>query len=62
MPAVTMPTLEDTIEIKPEQIESFRKQGHTLVKSVLRPDEVPVYREAINNAAYRFNKEKRALE
>lgn len=61
MSTVTLPSLDDTIRLQPEQIESFRREGHTLIKGVLHPDEVPAYRDTINQAAYRYNTEKRAL-
>ena len=57
-----LPSLDDFITIDQQQIESFRTNGHTLVKGLLRPDEVPPYREAINEAAYKYNTEKRKLE
>lgn len=56
-----LPSLNDFIELDTAQIDAFRTNGHTLVKSVLRPDEVAAYRAAINTAAYTFNTEKRAI-
>lgn len=61
MPAVTLPSLEETIHLQPEQIQAFRKDGHTLIKEVLRPGEVSAFREVINEAAYQYNTETRAL-
>src|SRR6478735_3641237 len=57
-----LPSLDGFITIDQQQIEEFRTTGHTLVKGVLRSDEVPPYREAINEAAYKYNTEKRAME
>ena len=62
MPVVSLPSLEEIIDIEPEQVEAFRREGHTLIKNVLHPDEVPAYREAINRAAYQYNTEKRSLQ
>ncbi len=62
MNTVSLPSLDETTDINPEQIETFRREGHTLIKGVLRPDEVAAYREAINEAAYQYNTEKRALQ
>jgi ectoine hydroxylase-related dioxygenase (phytanoyl-CoA dioxygenase family) len=62
MNTVSLPPLHETISISAEQITAFQREGHTLVKGVLRPDEVPHYREVINEAAYTFNTEKRKLE
>lgn len=57
-----MPLLEETIDISPEQIEAFHREGNTLIKGVLRPEEVNTYREAINDAAYKYNTEKRTMQ
>lgn len=57
-----LPPLENTIPLSQEQIDSFRKDGHILVKGVLQTEEINAYREVINAAAYRHNTEKRALE
>ena len=57
-----LPELDQFKYIAPELIEEFRKNGHTLIKDVLQPVEVPVYRDAINVAAYAYNTEKRKLE
>lgn len=57
-----LPSLDDFITIDPQQVEDFRRKGHTLIKGVLRPEEVQPYRDAINEAAYKYNTEKRALE
>lgn len=62
MTATQFPPLDETIQISEAQIQEFRKNGHTLVRGVMRADEVPPYREAINNAAYKFNTENRSLE
>ncbi len=62
MYTTTLPSLHDAIRIDPEQIESFRRNGHALIRGVLRPDEVPVYQDVINRAAYQYNTEKRALQ
>lgn len=62
MSDLQLPSLDDYIQIEPQQTEEFRSKGHTLIRSVLRSEEVPVYREVINQAAYKFNTEKRKLE
>jgi ectoine hydroxylase-related dioxygenase (phytanoyl-CoA dioxygenase family) len=56
------PTLNNFIEIPDVQAEAFRANGHTLVKGVLSPAEISVYRPAINEAAYKYNTEKRKME
>jgi ectoine hydroxylase-related dioxygenase (phytanoyl-CoA dioxygenase family) len=62
MNTISLPQLEEIIDISPEQIEAFRRDGHTLIKGVLLPEEVDGYREAINGAAYLYKTEKRALQ
>lgn len=62
MNTIQLPSLNNTIKIDVSQVNDFRKNGHTLIKSILKPDEVIVYREAINEVAYKFNTEKRKLE
>lgn len=57
-----LPMLEEPLLISSEQINSFREKGHTLIKGVLNKEEVKAYREAINEAAYHHNTEKRLLE
>src|SRR3954468_8607457 len=62
MTTAQLPALDSLITIDPQQILEFRKNGHTLVRNILTPDEISVYREVINSAAYKYNTEKRALE
>src|SRR5579862_1209116 len=59
---VQLPLLNEVISISEEQKESFRKNGHTLVKNILNADEIVAYRDVINEAAYKYNTEKRKLE
>ncbi|MEO5889117.1 MAG: phytanoyl-CoA dioxygenase family protein [Ferruginibacter sp.] len=56
-----LPLLEEFISLDPAQVQAFRNNGHTLIKGVLQPGEIPGYRDAINEAAYAFNTEKREL-
>lgn len=58
----TLPLLDDFITIPKEQIEEFRKNGHTLVRGVLSPEEVDAFRPVILKAAADKNTEKRKLE
>ena len=62
MNTTLLPALENTIILNPEEIDSFRKEGHILIKGVLQKNEITAYREVINYAAYRHNTEKRKLE
>lgn len=62
MQTLQLPSLTNTIQIDPVQVVDFRKKGHTLIKSVMQPDEVAAYRKYINEAAFQYNTEKRKLE
>jgi ectoine hydroxylase-related dioxygenase (phytanoyl-CoA dioxygenase family) len=62
MNKVQLPSLNDHLRLNSSQIEDFRKNGNTLIKSVLQPEEVAAYRDVINEAAYQYNTEKRKLE
>ena len=59
---MNLPLLNDTKTIDEATIQSFRKNGHTLIPGVLNKEEVEVYRNVINNAAYKYNTETRAME
>jgi ectoine hydroxylase-related dioxygenase (phytanoyl-CoA dioxygenase family) len=59
---VQLPLLNETITISESQKESFRNNGHILVKNILNADEIAAYREVINEAAYKYNTEKRKME
>ena len=56
-----VPALDKFVLPDPTQVADFQRNGHTLVKGLLQKDEVAAYREAINEAAYTYNTEKRAL-
>lgn len=62
MNTVQLSALDATINIPKEQIEAFRRDGHTLVKNILSPEEVVLCRDVINAAAYKFNTETRKME
>src|ERR1700733_2474192 len=62
MNKVQLPSLNDQVAVEATQIEAFRKNGHTLTKSILQDGEIGAYRDVINEAAYHYNTEKRKLE
>lgn len=62
MQTTQLPSLGDKFEVSPELIDAFQKNGHTLIKNVVSKEEVAAYRAVINNAAYKYNTEKRSLE
>ncbi len=62
METIQLPALDSFRPISDEQINEFRKNGHTLTPKLLDPEEAALYREVILDAATRFNTEKRKLE
>jgi ectoine hydroxylase-related dioxygenase (phytanoyl-CoA dioxygenase family) len=57
-----LPSLDSTMHLPADLVQQFRDNGHALTKSVLNQDELVVYRHVINEAAYKFNTEKRNME
>jgi ectoine hydroxylase-related dioxygenase (phytanoyl-CoA dioxygenase family) len=57
-----LPQLDNFISLPEEQIQSFRQNGHTLVRGLLSKEEASIYREHIVSAAEKQNTEKRKLE
>ena len=56
------PDLSTEYALSAEQITAFQQTGHTYLKSVCTPVEIAAYRPILNQAAERFNTEKRSLE
>ena len=57
-----LPLLNDVKTIDPVSIKSFTDNGHVLIKNILSQDEMDLYRPVINDAAYRYNSERRKME
>lgn len=57
-----LPSLNEYISVSKDQINEFRKNGHTLIRNVLSKEEIEAYRPVILEAAERQNTEKRKLE
>ena len=57
-----LPDLSSPYPLTAEQIETFRTQGHVLLRGVCTPEEVAAYREVIVEASRNLNAEKRKLE
>ncbi len=62
MQTLQLPLLNDTISLDPKQIAAFRKNGHTLTRNIISPEELAPYRQGILEAAEKFNTEKRKME
>lgn len=54
--------LAEEYPLSPDQIAEFRRDGHTVSRGLCLPEEIAVYRPAINEAAGRFNTETRSLD
>ena len=54
--------LDDIIKVPEENINEFLEKGHTLIRSVLSPEEIAIYRPVIVNAAEEYNTEKRKMQ
>lgn len=61
MQTLQLLSLNNTICILKEQIEDFRKNGHTLTRNIISPEEFAPYRKGILEAAEKFNTEKRKI-
>jgi ectoine hydroxylase-related dioxygenase (phytanoyl-CoA dioxygenase family) len=53
--------LNDAYPLSPVEVESYRRNGHTLLRGVASPEEAAAYRPVIRNAALRLNTETRPL-
>lgn len=62
METLQLPILHESFAVDAAQVAEFQKNGHALTRNVLSKDEVAVYREVINNAAYKYNTENRPIE
>lgn len=54
--------MQSEYPLSADQINSYRQNGHLLLREVASPEEVAAYRRVINAAADRFNTEARPLE
>ena len=57
-----VPALDDRITVAPEKIASFRENGHVLTEGILKPAELPAWRDTIHEATFRYNTETRKME
>ncbi len=56
-----LPDLKAEKQVTDSQIKQFQKNGHILIAGILNAAEVSAYRDAINQAAQKYNTEKRKL-
>jgi len=57
-----LPKLDSLYTLQPAQHQEYRANGNILLPGVLSANEAATYRHVINDAAYRFNTEKRKME
>ena len=57
-----LPDLSTPYVIAPEQVEQYRRDGHTCVRGIVSPAELAPYREAIVEATRAHTRETRPLE
>ncbi|MDB5141719.1 MAG: phytanoyl-CoA dioxygenase family protein [Mucilaginibacter sp.] len=57
-----LPALNDFKVVPVENVNEFLQKGHTLVKNILSPEEIAIYRPVIVDAAERYNTERRKME
>lgn len=58
----TLPDLSSDYPLAESQIAQFREQGHIMLSGVCSPEEIEIYREVLNNAAYCHSNETRPME
>lgn len=56
-----LPPLNELREISVAQREEFRQDGHVLIRGLLSPDEIAVYRPLIGEAVKKYRTERRRL-
>ncbi len=59
---MSLPELTATYLVDQEQVVEFQANGHILLQNILSKEEIKAYRPVINEAAYKFNTEKRKME
>lgn len=57
-----LPDLASDYRLSDEQIASYQRDGHVLLRGVCTPEEIARYRPVLNAAAYRFCTEHRSME
>ncbi len=58
----TLPALDSPYDVPAEAVDAYRRDGHTVLRSVCSSDEIAAYEPVIKDAAFRYNRETRPLE
>jgi ectoine hydroxylase-related dioxygenase (phytanoyl-CoA dioxygenase family) len=61
-PNSNIPALNTDYSLDSTAVDSYRRDGHVLLRTVVSPAEIAVYRDLISSAAARFNTETRPVE
>jgi len=59
---VTVPSLDDSFELSPQTVESFREHGHVVVRALASSEEVAAYRPGLVEAGQSRRYDHRPLE
>lgn len=62
MSATPLPPLESDYPLTEDQIASYQRDGHLMVRALLSPEEVTIYRQNILDAVAKLNQESRPME
>lgn len=60
--AVSLPDLDTSYPVTDDQVNSFHRDGHVLLRAVCSQQEIAHYRPVLNAATARFRTENRAME
>ena len=59
---MTRPELNESYPLSPQDVTQYQADGHVLLRTVCRPDEIAVYRPFIGAAVSRYSRETRPME
>lgn len=62
VPVTALPDLNEEYPLTQEQIDSYRENGHVLLRGVASPEEIAAYRPRFAEAVERFNTEHRPMD
>src|SRR5438045_5202996 len=62
MPVATLPNLDSVYAVSHSDINSYRQNGHVLLRGVCSPEEISIYRDVLVSATARYNTENRPME
>src|SRR5712671_3728857 len=57
-----LPDLESMYPVSQSDINSYRQNGHVLLRGVCSPEEISIYRDVLVSAAQQYSTESRPME